>query len=142
MTRHYNASREPSTTVFMVEDSPAIRERLMKLLEAIPVVHVVGYADGAAEAIDKISRSPPAAIVLDLKLKEGSGLQVLEAVKRRAPGTTVFFFNDTATTEIRQACLNAGADHFLDKTNEYQNVSGILKQLHAARIQGDSSCKC
>lgn len=133
-------TRRAPTTVFVVADSPIVRDRLVDLLKSVPV-EVVGYAESAAQAVEQIARALPLAIVLDLRLREGSGLQVLESVKRTAPATTVIMLTNYATPEIKQACLNAGADYFLDKTNEYQNVSKILKQLASDRCQGDPSCR-
>ena len=130
----------PATTVFLVEDSVAVRDRLLGQLREIPGVEVIGHAERAADAIDKVLCSAPAAVVLDLKLKEGNGLQVLHAIKKSSPGTKVIILTNHSGAEIRQVCLNAGADHFLDKTNEYQNIPLILKRPDKCQNQENASC--
>ena len=129
-----------ATTVFLVEDSAAVRERLLGLLRGVPGVDVIGHAQGAAEAIEKIILTRPGAVVLDLKLSDGNGLQVLRAIKQSRSATKVIILTNHASAEIRQLCLNAGADHFLDKTHEYHDLPRILRRIHCGQYQENASC--
>ena len=52
--------------VFVVDDSAVIRERLLKMLNAMPAVTVLGYATTAADAIEDILSAPPDVVILDL----------------------------------------------------------------------------
>ena len=80
----------PAIRIFVVENSPAIRERLIVLLAAVPGAIIQGYAERAAEAIDLILEQKPDAVVLDLNLTEGSGLHVLRVLQDVAPEIAVF----------------------------------------------------
>jgi DNA-binding NarL/FixJ family response regulator len=128
-------------SVLLVEDSDLIRERLLSLLHAIPGVHVVGQADTAADAIGQILSLRPHAVLLDIRLKAGSGIEVLNAVKRHVPETVVIMLTNYATPETRKRCQQAGVDHFLDKSNEFQNIRPILEQLQFDHSQEGSPCK-
>ena len=121
------------TSVFLVEDSSVIRERLLEMLHAIPAVKVIGHAETAADAIEQISIRQPTVVVLDIKLKGGSGIKVLQTVKQHLPAIVVIMLTNYATPEFRQRCLQAGADYFLDKTNEFQNIASILEQLNCTQ---------
>jgi DNA-binding NarL/FixJ family response regulator len=116
------------TTVFVVEDSLLIRERLLQMLAAMPAVRVVGQADTECDAIDQIVARQPNVVILDIKLKSGSGIKVLQAVKQLMPAIVVVMLTNYATPQVRSKCLGAGADHFLDKTNEFQKIASILEQ--------------
>jgi two-component system response regulator DevR len=118
-----------TSRVFLVEDSVIIRERLVRLLEGISGIKVVGGADNAADAMEGIVAAAPDVVVLDIKLKNGNGIDVLRDIKHRLPSVTVIMLTNYATGEYRRICLEAGAEYFLDKTNEFQNLQGILDQL-------------
>lgn len=125
-------SRSPARlpqTVFLVEDSAVVRDRLLKMLRAIPEVSVLGTAESPAEAIAQIRAEPPALLILDIKLKGGSGIEVLQAVRAACPDTTVVMLTNYATPIYRDRCLEIGADYFLDKTNEFQRIASILMHL-------------
>ena len=123
------AKAAQASRVFLVEDSTIIRERLLQLLEGLDGVEVVGDADNAVDAIAGIMAAGPDVVVLDIKLKNGSGIDVLKRVKQSLPSVTVIMLTNYATSEYRRRCLEAGAEYFLDKTNEFENLRGILHRL-------------
>lgn len=123
----------PITRIFVVEDSEPIRVRLLSMLGGMSGVEVVGYADTAADAIAGILAARPDAVVLDIKLKAGSGIEVLRAIKRCLSGVAVIMLTNYATEAYREKCLQAGAEHFLDKTNEFEQLCPIIGQLKNTR---------
>lgn len=94
--------------VFIVEDFPAIRQRLHSALEAVPGVRVVGRADGADEATAAVARLEPQFVVLDLRLGQGSGLGVLEAVKRLAGAPVVAMVTSDPNDQYCARCAALG----------------------------------
>lgn len=116
------------TRVVIVEDSSVVRSRLGELLATVPGVRVVGHAEGVAEALDVIGWTAPDAVILDLRLKDGSGMQVLEVVKRIRPATTVVVLTNHGTEEHRIRALALGADRFLDKTADFDLVPAAVQQ--------------
>ncbi|KAB2937690.1 MAG: response regulator transcription factor [Rhodocyclaceae bacterium] len=118
--------------VFVVEDSPIVRERLLEMLSEIDGVDVVGDADNADDAIERILRLMPDVAVLDIKLKRGSGIGVLEQIHRQAPRVATIMLTNFAGAEHRQRCLDAGANYFFDKTEEFESVKDALQDLRAA----------
>jgi DNA-binding NarL/FixJ family response regulator len=113
--------------VFVVEDAPHVRSRLVAMLRAIPGVDVVGEADSVHGAIDGVSTSRPDTLLLDLQLVDGNGLDVLAAVKPGQPALHVIVLSNLSGSQYRAACLAAGADVFLDKSQEFGRVPAILR---------------
>jgi DNA-binding NarL/FixJ family response regulator len=113
-------------SVFIVEDSAVVRNRLAQLISELPGVRLVGHADIAFEAIQEIRRLRPDCVVLDISMPGGSGMYVLETVKRENPELTVIMLTNFAHDQYRQKCLQLGADHFFDKTSEFEKVLDIL----------------
>ncbi|OGA72756.1 MAG: hypothetical protein A3F77_07400 [Betaproteobacteria bacterium RIFCSPLOWO2_12_FULL_67_28] len=129
-----NAAHGPALKVFIVEDSPIIRERLLALLASIEGAAAVGQASGADEAIHGILAARPDAVVLDLKLAEGSGFDVLRAVHERAPGIDLYMLSNFAAEPYRRMAARLGARDFFDKSNEFQRVREVLAARAAQNV--------
>jgi DNA-binding NarL/FixJ family response regulator len=120
--------------VVLVEDSQIIRERLEEALAAPGMIEIVGRADSERAAIEALGTTDWDALVLDLRLKQGTGLGVLRAVRDlRPPGATVIVLTNYALPRVRDATLALGADHFFDKMRESHRVREVLDGMAAAR---------
>lgn len=113
--------------VFVVEDAPQIRKRLVAMLGAVPGVTVVGEADSVRGAIDGALSTGAEALLLDLQLRDGNGLDVLAALKPQRPEMRVIVLSNFASPQYRRASLAAGADVFLDKSQEFARVPELLR---------------
>ncbi len=105
---------------YIVEDNPTIRENLIGTLEELAGVTAVGTAetenDGKAWLTDHQQDWDLA--IVDLFLKQGSGLGVLAACRNRPARQKVVVLSNYATTDIRQRCAQLGVDAVFDKSNE------------------------
>jgi DNA-binding NarL/FixJ family response regulator len=119
-------TQRPTLRVFLVEDAPGIRSRLAAMLTALPDVALVGEAESVTEAIAGITTTRPDAVVLDLQIIGGSGLEVLKACRAVLPNLRVAVLTNFATDQHRRACLAAGAEHFLDKSSEFPRIRSIM----------------
>lgn len=114
--------------VFLVEDSPAIRARLAATIRGIEGAKLVGEAGSVGAAIEGIRSTRPSAVILDLQLEDGSGLDVLRAVYPDAPGLHVAVLTNYATDQHRRACMDAGAEYFLDKSSDFPRIREIVRR--------------
>jgi DNA-binding NarL/FixJ family response regulator len=112
--------------LFIVEDSIPVRERLVRTLEGLGGLDIVGTAEDIPAAIEGLSGIPPDALILDLQLPSGSGLQVLRAVRAKLPNMRVIVMTNFAAEPYRKAAIAAGAEVFLDKSAEFGRVRDIL----------------
>ena len=105
---------------YIVEDNPTIRENLIGTLEELASIDAVGTAetenDGKAWLAMQ-GRQWDLAIV-DLFLKQGSGLGILAACRDRKSWQKVVVLSNYATADIRQRCTQLGVDAVFDKSNE------------------------
>jgi len=121
--------------VFLVEDSPAIRERLTETISSLEDVEVIGHAETEADAIAALRTVTCDAVVLDLQLRQGHGFNVLKAL-RSAPTTPrliVLVLTNYATPQYRGRSMEIGADYFFDKSREYDRLCEVLEELVARR---------
>jgi DNA-binding NarL/FixJ family response regulator len=125
--------------VFLIEDSAAIRERLIESISALGNVEVVGHAETEADAIAQLQAAPCDAVVLDLQLREGHGFNVLKVL--RGPSAkqriTVLVLTNYASPQYRGRSMEFGADYFFDKAREYDRLCEVLEGMVASR-SGDS----
>jgi DNA-binding NarL/FixJ family response regulator len=103
-------------SVFVVEDSPIVRKRLVSMLDETPGVRIVGEADCPVDAIDGIRRTRPDWVVLDIQLIGGTGIDVLRKVRTEVPKTGFIVLTHLGIAPYRRLAEAAGADYFLDKT--------------------------
>ena len=118
-----------STQVYIVDDSAAIRARLAEMLGRIQNVRVVGQAGAAPEAVVDILSLRPDSVLLDLDLAGSSGMQVLRAIHPQAPEIVFVVLTNHSEPQYRRACERAGATYFLDKSNEFDRVAGVIAQI-------------
>lgn len=121
--------------VFLVEDSLAIRARLAATIRGIEGAELVGEAGTVGKAIDGIRATRPSAVILDLQLEDGSGLEVLRAVHPASPTLHVAVLTNYATDQHRRACMDAGAEFFLDKSSDFPRIREIVREW-TARPEG------
>ena len=123
-----------STQVFIVDDSPSIRSRLVEMLGRMEHIQVVGEATSAAQAVDGILAKRPDSVLLDLNLAAGSsGMQVLREVRQRAPEIVFVVLTNHAEAQYRRACDRAGAAYFIDKSTEFERVRDVIARIAATR---------
>jgi DNA-binding NarL/FixJ family response regulator len=125
------APLEQPLMVYLVEDSPAIRARLAATIREIAGAELVGEAGKVGEAIEGIRSTHPSAVILDLQLEDGSGLEVLKAVYPSAPALHVAVLTNYATDQHRRACMDAGAEYFLDKSSDFPRIREIVQRWTA-----------
>lgn len=107
---------------FLVEDSKVIRDSLIPTLEDLANARVIGTAESQDDAVEWLADHDGKwdLAVVDLFLKQGSGLGVLAALKRRHPHQRMVVLSNYATDEMRAQCLAQGADAVFDKSNEIE----------------------
>lgn len=121
---------------FVVEDSPVIRGNLIETLQELVPVSVVGWADTEAAASDWLARNPDGwdLVIIDIFLKQGSGLGVLRSCTQRRPTSKLAVFSNYATPDMREKCYELGADAVFDKSNE---IDALI--AYCGRLGGEAS---
>jgi DNA-binding NarL/FixJ family response regulator len=117
--------------VVLVEDSPIIRARLTETLSEIPNVEIVGQAESESDALSLLDSGGWDAVVLDLQLRQGTGLGVLRRLKQggRPSHSKVIVFTNYAFPQYRDRSMSFGADFFFDKAREFHRVRDVLADL-------------
>jgi two-component system, OmpR family, response regulator len=109
---------------YIVEDSPTIRENLIETLQELALVEPVGAAETEHEGKKWLAQNDEYwdLAIIDLFLKEGSGLNILEACRYRRPTQKVVVVSNHATNDVRWRCAQLGADAVFDKSTEIDDL--------------------
>jgi DNA-binding NarL/FixJ family response regulator len=124
----------PPVRTYFVEDNPTIRENLTATLEELGGVSPIGYAEtehqgsawlcGHADAWDLA--------IVDLFLKQGSGLGVIQSCRQRQPSQKVVVLTNYATPDIRARCEQLGVDAVFDKSNDIDALVDFCLGMRSA----------
>ena len=116
-------------TVFIADDSSIVREHLVTMLEELAGIDIVGQAENVAEAISAIRNLQPDAVILDILMPGGSGIKVLQNIKQAGAGPMVIILTNYPYPVFRQKCMQAGADFFLDKSTEFDQIPELFERF-------------
>ncbi len=116
-------------SLFIVDDSSLIIERLLALLEGLLPPEQIGYAGSYVEALSLIAHHPPDILLLDVHLPDKSGVELLRVVRKRYPETIVIMISNQSDESYRSACAALGALRFLDKSTEFEEIPALVESL-------------
>lgn len=119
--------------LLVVEDSDAMVDRMLELLEGqMPLEHVA-TVDNESDAL--AAEGPWDAVILDVRLKAGSGFAVLRTLRRRpGPQPFVVMLTNYGRPEFRALASSFGAQEFLDKTTEFDRLADVLRPIAQKRL--------
>ena len=108
-----NASPRPTGRILVVEDDPAVQKALKRLFETEGFT-VEAQSDGRS-ALDSFLSSPPAAIVLDLRLPKISGRDLCKEIKAQSPTVPIVVLSAASDVSDKVLLLELGADDYVTK---------------------------
>lgn len=114
--------------VIVVDDCFHLRARIRDLVSNAGLgLDIVGEIDNGQDAIDIIEKIRPDHVILDIRMPKKSGIRVLEAMAPYIDEINVIVLTNQSEAAYKKRCLQLGATHFLDKTNEFFSLKDALK---------------
>ena len=115
----------------IVDDSELMREKITKLLEGSVRIKRVLTSGSYEEAIRLINSQQPDIVLLDINLPFfKNGIDILRYTKQHFPAIKIIMFTNQASEYHRELCLKLGASHFIDKSNDFDALPGIVNSLN------------
>ncbi len=99
------------------------------MLCEIPNVGLIRHAGSYHDAMVIIKEQQPRILLLDINLPDKSGIEILRSAKENNPSATVIMITNQANEYYQKLCLKLGADYFVDKSKEFDQISGIINGL-------------
>lgn len=119
--------------ILLVEDSMHTVAQLRELLDSTSLPMTVSAVATEKAAVDAIVERKPDFVVLDLRLQEGTGFNVLRKINGLNPRPSIAVFTNYAFPRYRDYALLTGADYFLDKAVDIESLTTIVESFYARR---------
>ncbi|ETR77525.1 chemotaxis protein CheY [Afipia sp. P52-10] len=123
----------PDRSLLIVEDDKAFLERLARAMEARGFI--VRTSDSVADGLTQIQRSAPAFAVIDLRLGDGNGLDVVQALKAQRPDARTIVLTGYGNIATAVTAVKLGAVDYLAKPADADDIVNALLATGSAKIE-------
>ncbi len=114
--------------LLIVDDSEHIRTSLRALLGSVAGIASIREASTLMEALDSVRQDPPALVILDMRLPDGLGMDIIKPLKQLSPAVLIAVFTIHANPSYSKRCMALGADWFFDKATETDALLEVVRQ--------------
>jgi DNA-binding NarL/FixJ family response regulator len=129
-----NQAGKDKTKVLIVDDHPIIRQGLSELINNEPDLIVCGHAEDAPEALGKIKESEPDMVIVDISLKETSGMELTKDIKAQYPSLPILALSMHDEALYAERMLRAGAKGYIMKAEATENVVTAIRKILSGQI--------
>lgn len=119
--------------VLIADDHAILREGLKALLASVPELEVIGEASDGKEAIHLTNTLQPDLILMDLTMPHTNGTEAIEAIKKRHPQIRIIALTVHRTEEYVRATLDGGADGYVLKDDNHDELLAAVRHVNAGR---------
>ena len=103
--------------VYFIEDEVVLRDLCVEFFKAtMPEIEVIGYSGNGKEALRECLELKPELAIIDIRLPEINGLEILHILKNKIPDIKVLIFTATVNPESIRIALHGKADGFVEKS--------------------------
>jgi DNA-binding NarL/FixJ family response regulator len=136
-----NSCTAPTLKAFLVEDNELLRGELTSTLKELANVDVIGFAVEEAQAGLWLRGHHASCdlVIIDIFLKTGSGLGVLRSASVMHWPLQLIVLSNYATTDMRERCLDHGADRVFDKSIEIELLMECCRAIPLRLPSRDST---
>jgi DNA-binding NarL/FixJ family response regulator len=120
--------------VILVDDHPIVRQGLTQLLQHDPDLAVVGEAESPVEALKVIDDLKPDIALVDITLKDASGIELVKDIRVRHPQLPVLVLSMHDESFYAERVLRAGARGYVTKEEAPEKVLNAIKRVLAGEI--------
>ena len=123
-----------SLHILLIDDVTIILQKMRMFLSIVPKVRQVDTASSAQEAFTFLQSSDPGLVVLDVNMPGTNGIEILKRIRNnKGPQPVVVMLTNETGNHFKEACLQSGADYYLDKSRDFLQIPTIIDELIAKR---------
>ena len=120
--------------ILLVDDHPLVREWLASLINQQPDLTVSGEAESAPEALEFLAKTPPDLAIIDISLKESSGLELIKTIKASHPDVGVIVLSMHDERHYAERAIRAGARGYVTKRETTKKIIAAIHQVLAGKL--------
>jgi len=115
--------------IVIADDSALWRDRIKSLLIDINEVFVLNEAENGADALQIITEKKPDLAILDIRMSGMNGIEVLKKIRELNMKVKVCMLTSYPYPQYKKRCLEAGADYFLSKTEDFEDIKIVVTDM-------------
>lgn len=123
-----------ASRILLVDDHPMVRERLAEIIEREPDMHVVGEAEDRHAALDVVRLSSPDLVIVDLTLKNSSGLELIRDLRAQYPCIAILVVSMHDESLHAERVIQAGARGYITKQEATKNILLAIRTVLEGQI--------
>jgi DNA-binding NarL/FixJ family response regulator len=127
-------NKTKKTQVYLVDDHPLVRESLTSLINQQSDLAVCGEAESGPRALREMAALRPDVAILDISLKESSGLELIKAAKSTVPDISIVVLSMHDEELYAERCIRAGAGGYVMKREASNRVVAAVREVLAGRM--------
>ncbi len=120
--------------IYLVDDHPLVREWLTNLINQQPDLVVCGESADAPHALQEITATKPDVAIVDISLRQGSGIELIKNLKAVQPDVAVMVLSMHDERLYAERALRAGARGYIMKSETAKRVIMAVRQVLAGKI--------
>jgi DNA-binding NarL/FixJ family response regulator len=114
--------------IYLIEDEPLVLDFCSEYIRQYTDLEIVGSNGNGHDALKAVLELKPDLVVVDIRLPEVNGLEILNILKRKLPLCKVVIFTATVNAQTVQVALQGGADAFVEKAD---GLDGLRQAFEA-----------
>jgi DNA-binding NarL/FixJ family response regulator len=134
MTKDLSTAAGQNKTVFLVDDHPLVREWLTNLIQQQPDLRVCGEAENGLQAREAIARLKPDVAIVDISLKDSSGLELIKDLRLTCGQVAVLVLSMHEESHYAERALRAGALGYIMKRETATKVVAAIRQVLQGKL--------
>jgi YesN/AraC family two-component response regulator len=115
--------------VVIADDSSLLRDRIKSLLNSLNNDPMIYEAENGVDALHLIREKKPDLVILDIRMPEMNGIEVLKKIRELKMKTKVCILTNYPYPQYKKRCFEAGADYFLRKTEDFEEIEIIVSDM-------------
>lgn len=122
------------TRIFIVDDHPLVRDGLANLINQQPEMEVSGGAESVSSGLKGMLADPPDVAIVDISLKDASGLELIKQLKAQLPQVAVIAFSMHEETLYAERAIRAGARGYVMKRESSRRIIDAIARVCEGKL--------
>ena len=129
-----NGKAGGKASIFIVEDHPVFRDGLTQLIDKEHDLEVTGSAESAEEAMEAVARSMPSLMIIDITLKDSSGIELIKEIRKKHGDVPMLVLSMHDESLYAERSLQAGARGYIMKQETSRSIVKAIRRILSGGI--------
>lgn len=134
MMNHHSQLEPQKYKILVVDDHPIVRHGLRELVADEPDLEVCGEAEDVSQALQQVEASRPDVVIVDLTLKGGHGLELIQKIKARNAHVKMLVSSMHDESLFAERALRAGAAGYISKQESPEKIIDAMRRVLEGEI--------